>query len=109
MTDFIKELTGVLKDNPYRAFVFIGATLLFLSISLSEELGQYWIFFIYATVGTIWRYAEKDFRKHVLNYVESNDNDQKNKLSLAQKISLCIYQIVNIGLLFMLLKNLGFI
>jgi len=58
---FIEELSGVLKEPPYLLFTFIGGVFVIFSLVTQNNFEQTWTLFIYAVVGTIWRYAAKDF------------------------------------------------
>lgn len=62
---FIDKLSSLLKEPPYLTFLFIGAVFVFVSILSNRYFEQVWLFFLYATVGVIWRYIEKDVYKNV--------------------------------------------
>ena len=95
--EFIDHLANLLKEPPYRQFVFVGAVLVFISLIQGEGFEQAWTFLLYSAGGTMWRYVERDIRHNVL------------KTENARKTSIVIYHIGNIGLFFALLHYLGFI
>ena len=97
LSKFLERLAGLLKEPPYRQFVFVGAVLALMSLILREGFEQAWIFLLYSVGGTMWRYIERDIRHNVLKSDE------------LRKISIIIYHIGNVGLFLALLHYLGFI
>ena len=91
---FIDNLAKLLREPPYLIFLFIGATLVFVSILSNRYFEQVWLFFLYSIIGTIWRYIERDIYKCVL------------KTEWQRIVVIFIYHLGNIVLFSFLLKYL---
>ena len=85
----IKELRKVLEYPPYLIFVFIGAVFVFGSLVWENNFSQVWAFFLYAALGSIWRYIEKDIYKNIFT------EERYPKLS---KTVLWVYHLGNLAL-----------
>jgi len=94
---FIDRLTTLLKEPPYKQFVFVGGVLAFVSLILQKWSEQIWVFLLYSVAGTMWRYMERDIRHNVL------------KSGRMIKISIVIYHIGNVVLFYALLHYLKLI
>lgn len=92
---FIDNLAKLLREPPYLIFLFISAVLVFVSILSNRYFEQVWLFFLYSTVGTIWRYIEKDVYKNVFT------TDRQKAVVIS------IYHLGNIILFFFLLCYLN--
>ena len=102
---FIENLSKLLKEPPYLIFIFIGAIFVIISLIFQRNLEQTWIFFLYAVGGTMWRYAERDFRTES---GEKTFNIFKKNIRF-KLIVYTIYHIGNIGLFLVLLRYLKFL
>lgn len=102
---FIDNLAKLLKEPPYLIFIFIGSIFVVVSLIFQRNLDHAWIFFLYSVAGTMWRYAERDFR------TESGENVVKlfGQNIRYKLITYIIYHIGNIGLFLVLLYYLRLI
>lgn len=96
---FIDNLAKILNEPPYHLFLFIGSVFVLIALISKWNFEPVWTYFIYATIGTIWRYAERD----ALGVARDTKNSYL-KLS-----SLVVYHIGNILLFLALLRYLRFI
>lgn len=99
---FIDNLAKLLKEPPYLIFIFIGSIFVVVSLIFQRNLDHAWIFFLYSVAGTMWRYAERDFR------TESSEKTVKlfKKDVRYKLIVYVVYHIGNIGLFLVLLRYL---
>lgn len=99
---FIDNLAKLLREPPYLIFIFIGGIFVVISLISQRNFEQTWTFFLYAVGGTMWRYAERDFR------TESGDNTVKliGKNIKYKLITYVVYHLGNIGLFLVLLRYL---
>lgn len=100
---FIDSLERLLDKPPYLIFVFIGAVFLIISLISKFSFEQTWTFFLYAVGGTIWRYIERDFIRHIEKYIK------EEKRAILRFIVITVYHIGNLTLFFALLHYLNFI
>lgn len=91
---FISQLAKLLKEPPYLVFLFVGAVLVVVSVVFGRYFEQIWIFFLYSTGGTVWRYIERDVRKNVL------------KTERFKTASIVVYHAGNVGFFLALLNYL---
>lgn len=108
LENFIDNLTGILEKPPYLVFVYIGAIFVIISLVTKNFFEQTWIFFLYAVVGSIWRYIEKDFIGTIDRASKKEANDQENNRKMARmKLKMiAMYHIGNLGLVIALLHYL---
>lgn len=100
---FIHKLVELLKESPYKIFIFSGAVFLIISLLISQKsFEQIWIFFIYSVGGSIWRYIEKDINSGISKLKE----DEKRK-NIWHLVIIIIYHIGNILLFYALFRYLN--
>lgn len=104
LKSFIGSLERLLDKPPYLIFVFIGAVFVVISMITKYSFEQIWLFFLYSTGGTIWRYIERDF----IRYIEKHHIGHNNYIYFRLAI-ISIYHIGNLVLFLALLHYLKLI
>ena len=115
MKDFSDKLIKVLKESPYHVFVFTGFFFVIISLISRFSFDQTWVFFIYAAVGIVVRYIERDFismfgklRKPGAENIPEKDLKTKDlKFPLAGFWIRVTYHVINAALLVALLLVLS--
>jgi hypothetical protein len=105
---FIDSLERLIEKPPYLLFFFVGAVFIVVSLISKYNFEKMWVFFLYSVVGIIWRYAEKDIMKPLIEKLSDKKLTDK-KYSSSELWIRILYHIGNLVLLIALLKYQGMV
>ena len=107
---FIESLERLIEKPPYLIFFFVSAVLVIVSLISKYNFEKMWVFFLYSVVGIMWRYAEKDIMKPLIEKLPDKKSEGKKYSGSELWIWIrIVYHLGNLVLFIALLNYLGLI